>query len=996
MSNRPKMPKAIETELLRLSARRCCLCYGLHQDIDEKKGQIAHLDHDPTNNDIDNLAWLSLEHHDEYDGKTSQSKRYTIQEVKKYRNDLYKIIAAKRIKIFGTELQSKDGEDYYQRFSAAYIGRTENVQYVLDFLINPHKHFMLLYGVGGMGKSHLISECRKKFTDPNLRQTECSRNYNLRSLFKTCGFNYPEELSSEEKIKLFIDEFGKQNIILVLDDFYETIDTEIRGMLPKLAAIPYGKILLVSRAIPKELDRIGFQFEKYLLPPLDEPDFNEVIQRYIALEKKNVTLNATDLRKIFDKAQGYPLGGQLIIDLLFLEEKLDDILKDLPKFETELDENEDEIGKRFSGRLLDNIFRKGSEKEIMLLCEFSALFDASSKELIKQLPSFNLSAFEILVNRRRFIYKDENGNFNCHAMIKDYAYEKLNNKSRVHNIIGKYFEKELFTSHDLKPALLESAIQHYKLVSINELQRLGRLVDRKFDIRNVKSLIEENVKDTIRNYKNLLEIYPFNMHYYNELGIAYRLNNQKELAIKTFLKAIEINPTHLSPYNSLGITYRESNQTQLAIKTFLNAIEINPKDLPSYNELGITYRKNKQTQLAIDTFLKAIEIDPKNLPPYNALGITYRENNQTQLAIETFLKAIEINPKHLPSYNELGITYRENNQTQLAIETFQKAIELAPENLPSYNELGITYRKNNQTQLAIETFLKAIEIGPEDLPSFNALGITYKENNQTKLASETFQKAIEIDPKHLPSYNELSIAYRENNQCDEAIKISEKALEVNFKHVPSLLNLLQVFVFFQPDKQKATQFLNRINALPEGGFFDRKARKKYTILIENLEDLLSFSFSSFKEYEKYVFLAIHFNAYHSILPILFKLNEKFPDNLKIVSRLGKTLSNQVIARNKEGWGYLKQAITLYKEAWISETDEIKKANFRKLYDDYVFYYFNNLLCNGQKETLKTEMINYQNDIRGIPEFHPFFARHFEFLEKSAEEVMSSSDKTFSV
>jgi tetratricopeptide (TPR) repeat protein len=923
MSNRPKMPKAIETELLRLSARRCCLCYGLNQDIDEKKGQIAHLDHDPTNNDIDNLAWLSLEHHDEYDGKTSQSKNYTIQEVKKYRNDLYKIIAAKRIKIWGTELQSKDGEDYYQRFSAAYIGRTENVQYILDFLINPHKHFMLLYGVGGMGKSHLISECRKKFTDPNLRQTECSRNYNLRSLFKTCGINYPEELSSEEKIKFFIEEFGKQNTILVLDDFYETIDTEIRGILPKLAAIPYGKILLVSRAIPKELDRIGFHFEKYLLPPLDEPDFNEVIQSYIALEKKNVTLTATELRKIYDKAQGYPLGGQLIIDLLFLEEKLDDILKDLQKFETELDENEDEIGKRFSGRLLDNIFRKGSEKEIMLLCEFSALFDASSKELIKQLPSFNLSAFEILVNRRRFIYKDENGNFNCHAMIKDYAYEKLNNKSRVHNVIAKFFEKELFISHDLKPALLESAIQHYKLVSIHELQRFGRLIDRNFDIRNVKSLIEENVKDTIRNYKNLLEIYPFKIHYYNELGIAYRLNNQKKLAIETFQKAIEIDSTRLPPYNALGITYRENNQTQLAIETFQKAIEINPKDLPSYNELGITYRKNKQTQLAIETFQKAIKIDSNHLPLYNALGITYRENHQTQLAIETFQKAIEIDPKHLPSYNELGITYKENNQIQLAIETFQKGIE--------------------------------------------------------------------IDPKHLPSYNALGITYRENNQCYEAIRISEKALEVDFKHAAPVLNLLQIFVFFQPDKQKAAQFLNRINALPKSRFFDNKSRRIFAELIERLEDILSFSFGNYKEYDRYVSLAIHYNAYHSILPILFKLNEKFPDNLKIVSRLGRTLSNQVIARNKEGGEYLKQAITLCKEAWISETDEMKKAHFRKRYDDHVFYYLNNLLCNEQKETLKSEMINYQNDIKCIPEYHRLFARHFEFLEKSAEEIILSSD-----
>src|SRR5437868_946850 len=136
MSNRVEIPKPTETELLRLSARRCCLCYGLHQDLSEKQGQIAHLDKDNSNNKIDNLAWLCMEriHHSYYDSKTSQHKNYTIQEVKSYRKDLYSTIAEERIKISDEVKKSSDGENYYERFSEEYIGREENVQYILDFL----------------------------------------------------------------------------------------------------------------------------------------------------------------------------------------------------------------------------------------------------------------------------------------------------------------------------------------------------------------------------------------------------------------------------------------------------------------------------------------------------------------------------------------------------------------------------------------------------------------------------------------------------------------------------------------------------------------------------------------------------------------------------------------------------------------------------------------------------------------------------------------------
>lgn len=87
--SRPTIPKPIETQILTLSKRRCCLCSGIKNNYDERKGQIAHLDKNPKNNKIDNLAWLCLDHHTEFDSTTSQHKNYTRNEVKKHRLELY-------------------------------------------------------------------------------------------------------------------------------------------------------------------------------------------------------------------------------------------------------------------------------------------------------------------------------------------------------------------------------------------------------------------------------------------------------------------------------------------------------------------------------------------------------------------------------------------------------------------------------------------------------------------------------------------------------------------------------------------------------------------------------------------------------------------------------------------------------------------------------------------------------------------------------------------
>lgn len=92
MAKRKSTPTSIETEVLTLCARRCCICFGIQMDLSHKKGQIAHLDGDPSNYNIDNLAFLCMFHHDEYDSKTSQSKGFTIDETKKYRTLLYEAI----------------------------------------------------------------------------------------------------------------------------------------------------------------------------------------------------------------------------------------------------------------------------------------------------------------------------------------------------------------------------------------------------------------------------------------------------------------------------------------------------------------------------------------------------------------------------------------------------------------------------------------------------------------------------------------------------------------------------------------------------------------------------------------------------------------------------------------------------------------------------------------------------------------------------------------
>lgn len=87
---RKAIPEDVQTRILLRSRRRCCLCFWLKGEDEVKKGQLAHLDGDHSNSTEGNLAFLCLEHHDEYDSTPSVSKGLREREVLQWRDEIYR------------------------------------------------------------------------------------------------------------------------------------------------------------------------------------------------------------------------------------------------------------------------------------------------------------------------------------------------------------------------------------------------------------------------------------------------------------------------------------------------------------------------------------------------------------------------------------------------------------------------------------------------------------------------------------------------------------------------------------------------------------------------------------------------------------------------------------------------------------------------------------------------------------------------------------------
>jgi hypothetical protein len=129
------VPGDTQDQVILLSRRRCCVCFGLYGDVDVKAGQIAHLDHDNQNNDLENLAFLCLNHHDQYDSRTSQSKGLRQNEIKQFRTELYTNVTAalscaeeKFLQLFGGDNEGEQLADWFNRLQATALTQTTSVQ----------------------------------------------------------------------------------------------------------------------------------------------------------------------------------------------------------------------------------------------------------------------------------------------------------------------------------------------------------------------------------------------------------------------------------------------------------------------------------------------------------------------------------------------------------------------------------------------------------------------------------------------------------------------------------------------------------------------------------------------------------------------------------------------------------------------------------------------------------------------------------------------------
>lgn len=655
------------------------------------------------------------------------------------------------------------------------IGRIEEKQKITDFLNNPLKSFLFVYGPGGIGKTHLIYDVISKQGNlQNWKYFKVTEGSTVADLITVINKRVSNDSNALENL---IKSIEYNSSFIFIDDFYEIKDDEkLASLILNLANAQKGKIVVLSRNLPRDIVINRQSYEPIKIGLLNEEIFLEVVKQTYSLRKGNYSLfDLTEglAKKICDKCQGYPLPILFVFDRLNDPEiDKDKILGEIPQFSQDL--NNDGI----ITRLISSVIAKERKKEIRLLRDLSSVIGIITSDMLYFLSSYEPSFFVSLYNKG-FIWKKENYYF-IHPFIKEVLIRLLGSSKVTNAEIGKYYEGLIQTNDFSKEQnTIRTAILYYENSRLEAAKEFKKRMYENFSQKEINSLYEQIVKK--RRLSKTPGAKPYQSNYAiefakNVTAFGYSISSQQlKEAKKLLLENLNKNQP-LETYLFLGNICRKlsrviSNKEELieARKYLELARDIAPYNIDTLTLLAIVYRDLEKFEESIELSKTCIELEPNDFISYNVLGITYRRQNRIDEAIECFESALIIEPSHIESLNELAIIYRKSRRDLgKSIYYYDKILEINPQEVPAYNGKGMTYFAFEDNANAIDNLKKALKIDSRHMYSITELGKIYRLEGEFKLAIEELKKGLEIDKNDPPTLEQLGYTYMDMGKYPEA------------------------------------------------------------------------------------------------------------------------------------------------------------------------------------------------------------------------------------
>lgn len=616
--------------------------------------------------------------------------------------------------------------------------------------------FISIEGLGGIGKTEFASKCIDKYIlNDRVVWFDCVRYSKLDMLIACAG--YPDVLKGESKTELakysgFTDLIERDRKIIFLDNFQEVLDPSFKAFF-KFAErrLSKARVILLSREAPDAGVRV-------VPVPLEglHKDSLQYARRLIGTYYNSVIVSDDKLQGICDNLHGHPFAIEFAIKLLRYGETPDNIIE---KIAREKGRNEE-----LSNKLLDEVFShpNSSDEEREVLVLFSVFRNAIDKRAIMALLNGRdiTDILRKLDDKKMITRAQDTGIYNTHPLIREFCYQKLEDKSTAHLRAAEYLQSQ--ATGNINPSSVEEIYHHY--YSGGHFERAADLVTT-----NGESFILSGYTNSLSDMLSKLDQQGINQVEFEIFrGDIATIRGEWQEALQHFEKTVmlpEVSGRLLAEaYIKYGEIFFRMGSVHDAHKYFEDAYKNSKgrykrEEARSLNDLGLVQEFMGNLTDAEQKLRSALnirlEIGDKDgiAATLNNIGNVLHVKGQLNESLQKYNESLKY-------YEEAGS--REGIAIALSnlggvLQTkgqFDKALDTYSESLKIYEEIGAKYgianilncigsvlRDKGQVDTALNKYAESLKIS-KDIGSQKQVADSLNNEGSALLDKGNFDKAL--------------------------------------------------------------------------------------------------------------------------------------------------------------------------------------------------------------------------------------------------------------
>jgi len=288
-------------------------------------------------------------------------------------------------------------------------------------------------------------------------------------------------------------------------------------------------------------------------------------------------------------------------------------------------------------------------------------------------------------------------------------------------------------------------------------------------------------KTYVKDYETLVEQYPNDINFVQELAFAYYYTNDLKNAIKYFDRMEEIMGMNEGLTTQKADLYNKMGKNDMAVAEYEKLIKHNPNESRYYVLLAEYATKTKDIDKAIWAYKKVLELNPDDPFAHISLADFYRQQGNSEQSFEELKEGMANKELELKTKVNVLVSYYkgelDDEQKQQTLELSEILKKVHPDDALAETFYASMLYENKKYEEAYKIFSKMVESEGVNYPVWEQLLFCdLYLNDYNRLATDS-EKALEFFPSYPLPWFFAGISYAQNKQYEKAIDRLEKGKE---------------------------------------------------------------------------------------------------------------------------------------------------------------------------------------------------------------------------